>query len=80
MGPLIDGWQHYVLQDFTGSTGGPLSFVFLALAADLSNLYVDDVSINAVPGGNIPEPGSLLLVGAALAAGAMVRRRTQQRF
>ena len=46
-------------------------------------IYVDDVTFVETlacngPGCNVPEPGSLLLVGVALTAGAIVRRRRQR--
>lgn len=39
------------------------------------NFKLDDVSLTLRSGNNVPEPGSLLLVGAALAGVALARRR-----
>ena len=71
---LVDG-------DFFADAGGAAT-MSLSIAGATGNLFVDDISITqncspANPCNNVPEPGSLLLVGAALAAGALVRRRKQ---
>ena len=53
-----------------------LSFVF---RNDSSFWVFDDVSVTAVDGNNggndVPEPGTLLLLGAALAAASLMRRK-----
>ena len=71
---LVDG-------DFLADAAGAAT-MSLSIAGATGNLFVDDISITqncspANPCNNVPEPGSLLLVGAALAAGALVRRRKQ---
>lgn len=78
-----DGWWMY--QGFiTNSTAGDLKFSFNSTSA--AEAYVDDVLLMCVEsltgnctgvpiGNNVPEPGSLLLVGAALASMAAIRRR-----
>lgn len=67
-----------------GSTGGLLLFAHDASSPSGGDLFLDDVSLVCTPGtgtcddggGNhVPEPGSLLLVGAALSALAVYRRR-----
>lgn len=74
--PDVDpAWTHY-FGTFDSISSGTLLFTSGAGA----EVFLDDVSINCVgtcSGTNVPEPGTLLLVGAALAAAATVRRRKQ---
>ena len=81
---VVDGndWVHY--QGKIGNVGAAtLAFSFSPSSA--ASRFLDDVSVAANActancGGNVPEPGTLLLVGAALAAAATVRRRKQNRI
>jgi MYXO-CTERM domain-containing protein len=61
---------------------GTQELVFSFTSPSLANYYLDNVSLTCDPGipGNcattsVPEPGSLLLAGAALAGLGLVRRR-----
>jgi len=76
------GWVHYstTIENFAG---GALVFAFTG--PDFSEVYVDDVSLICSNGASnlacrqqttdVPEPGSLMLVGAALAGLGIARRR-----
>ena len=79
---LISDFTHY-FGTFAGISSGTLTFT----SGDGKEVFLDDVSINCIlnctvvdPGTNVPEPGTLVLVGAALAASALVRRRSQNQF
>jgi hypothetical protein len=75
------GWGRYTAQ-FTGYSGNSLAFNFAPIVS-AGPLNIDDVSVQClvagacttVPDNDVPEPGSLLLLGTALAAVAVVRRR-----
>lgn len=81
-------WLRYVVE-FDGYSGNSLTFNFTpSSAAAASQLLVDDISIACVTGqtsgdcgggtpppSQTPEPGSLMLVGAALAGLAGMRMR-----
>lgn len=84
-----DGDWYQYLGLIGGSSGGEMLFSFSSNIGGLP-LYLDDVSISCVVSltgdctgvskdnnNDVPEPGSLLLVGAALASIAAVRRRKQ---
>ena len=77
---IVDGdWTQYSA-GITGVTGGSLRFSFDDVSTTVPSALLDDVSIscrdNCTPGNNqTPEPGSLLLVGAALAGLGVARRR-----
>ena len=89
---VSSNWVKYstVLSGFGGDGSLPLEVLFRYTSSTDFDLLLDDVSIDCQrvdkngdadcepPTNNAPEPGSLLLVGAALAAGALVRRRKQQ--
>ena len=69
-GALNPEWTHFSTT-FTGNSGGSLIFKFDRAGDN----FLDLVSVTSPV--NVPEPGSLFLVGAALAAGAMFRRKKQ---
>ena len=81
--PVVDpDWTHY-FTTFNGVSSGTLLFT----SGVDREVFLDDVSLNCIqnctvvdPGTNVPEPGTLVLVGAALAASALVRRRSQNQF
>lgn len=82
--PVVGGWAHYSGVVADGNSSTEIDFGFLALLrGNVGDIFIDDVELVArqcVPGtrgcgNNVPEPGSLLLVGAALAAVATIRRR-----
>jgi PEP-CTERM motif len=70
------GWTPFTGQIGPVSNGWVLSFTFTDPGND--DLFMDDVTLTARTGTGIPEPGSLLLVGVALASVALVRRRARQ--
>lgn len=84
---LSDGVPVYqeIVGEFLADSGGDfdLEFSFSSLIGTnqgQAEFYLDDLSIsqclsNCDSGNRVPEPGTLLLVGAALAAGSMVRRK-----
>lgn len=47
-----------------------VELIFTSTGGSDEDMFLDDVTLS-----NVPEPGSLLLVGAALTAGAIIRRR-----
>lgn len=61
---------HLMFEDFAGS-GGVAGDVFF------DNIQFNDSSVPAVPLNNLPEPGSLALLGAAALGAAAVRRKRQ---
>lgn len=72
-GSALDGWT-----PFSGLIGPvendwQLSFEFLD--QDVANVYMDDVTLAERSANGVPEPGTLLLLGLAMAAGAVVRRK-----
>ena len=83
--PGAGGWAKYHGQ--LTASGGPGTLAFSWSGSDPNctssangrgdcSIFLDDVSVSAA---QVPEPGTLLLVGAALAASAMVRRRKQSK-
>lgn len=78
--PDASDWVFYT-GTFSGKTGGELKFNFDAGSTTASGLFLDDVNLACIDncsdtnGNPMPEPGSLLLVGAALSALAVFRRR-----
>ena len=75
----MNGFDHYLGTINPGISGS----AFLDFRADEydNSVYLDDVLFQPAacnPNCNVPEPGSLLLVGVALTAGAIVRRRRQR--
>lgn len=78
--PYSTGWREVQYDIAAGS--GPVTLAFYAGNSDPSGAgdygaptwaYVDDVKVSAAP-----EPASLLLLGAAAGAGAIVRRRRKR--
>ena len=75
----INGFDHYLGRVKPGILGSAL--LDFQTDAYPQSVYLDDVlfQVSACnPNCNVPEPGSLLLVGVALTAGAIVRRRRQR--
>ncbi len=68
----VDGWTPY-FGFFDGA--GDFGLLFTVDSAAPFDFKLDDVSLTLRSGNNVPEPGSLLLVGAALAGVALARRR-----
>ena len=55
-------------------SGNQLTFTFTVPETAGGGLQLDDVTVTAQ---SVPEPGTLMLVGAALACGALLRRKMQ---
>lgn len=75
VGPVVDGWVHYS-GVFSGFEELVLLFTFTSpdpLGNDDLTVYLDGVSITQ--DNRVPEPGTLALMGLALASIAVVRRR-----
>jgi Carbohydrate binding domain/PEP-CTERM motif len=77
--PGQDGWQFYT-GSFTALTDATQSLLFsFNDTQGAGSLFLDDVNLACIDNCstriNVPEPGSLLLVGAALSALAVYRRR-----
>ncbi len=74
-----NGFDHYLGTVKPGISGSAI-LDFQTNEYD-NSVYLDDVLFELAacnPNCNVPEPGTLLLVGAALTAGAIVRRRRQR--
>lgn len=78
----VNGFQNYSVTQKAVGASTVLDFNFRFAGATstafLDNVSVDESVIGACPAGQacaVPEPGSLLLVGAALAAGAAASRK-----
>lgn len=78
-GAVDNGFFRYFGTVTPGIAG--LAFLDFQSAEYPRTVFIDDVVFEAAacnPNCNVPEPGSLLLVGVALTAGAIVRRRRQR--
>lgn len=80
VGTAENDFTHYVGTVTPGSTAALLEF---RVNGYDNSILLDDVFMDLQPACtgnscNVPEPGSLLLVGVALTAGAIVRRRRQR--
>ncbi len=76
MGDTTDDWTRFT--GFTGPTADPWDLVFnFTDPAGGVAIFMDDVTLSERSANNVPEPGSLLLVGVAMAAGAALRRRSR---
>lgn len=75
----IEGWVGYGgVFSHVGLRRVELTFSYsnpCTRSAGTCEVYLDDVSITARPANDVPEPGTLALVGLALAGAGYVRRR-----
>ena len=70
-------WQQFYATWFSGaSTTAQLGLVNLNTAFGGNDFALDDIVLDTVRPGSVPEPGSLLLLGMGVAALCAVRRRT----
>ena len=76
---ISNGFHHYLGTISPGVAGS--AFLDFQTNEYPRSVFLDDVLFEVAacnPNCNVPEPGSLLLVGVALTAGAIVRRRRQR--